>query len=413
MKKAYYIPLLLLFVQTVFGQKAQTLETDTFLYNFYSGLLKFNFIVDSNENIIKTGIYTFDSKMNQAIKNNQVYLEKLNVSGQFSDNKKDKTWSYHINKYFVNINDVQGSWKYTLNYNLDGEHLSYRFNFNKGVPTGLWTLKSTEIKNGILQKEKTYASLSYQNGLLSNNFNLDYSIPEHGSSFVRGSVNTEGFVDGDLLLEYVKNGQTISETRKYKNGFLISIEKKNKNTDSVLVFIQYDDVLEKLAELETNLESLNYTISTRGFGIEFDNGYQRYTPKIKEQQDGNFLLFQLFHLFDMCFIEDTVCYDKPDVNFTRRFKFIYPESDDSMQVVLRERIDHHTKKLNEFVDNPKYIINKQKSDSLSYFYAYLKHSLSKINIIDDVVTKVEDGYFDFLYRPNYYRNGVPELNEVR
>jgi hypothetical protein len=405
----YFIPVFLI-AGTAFAQKIQTFEDDSYNFNEFNGTLRFNYYLDSDSNKIKKGNYSFNSEFIKQVVEEGLNLSKISLSGNFHDNKKDKSWTYNEFNYKVNINDIQGTWRQSLSYDLNGIVNTFSLIFNQGLPSGQWSAKSTPVKNGIQQKEKNNAFVNFQNGIFAGNFYYDGEINNNGFVKISGKLNNDGFADGEIKLEYTQGELSLIEKRIYENGFLLSVVILDASNDSIITELRYTDIKDRLDELAANGKELNYTISERGFGINFDNGYSALDPRNFVQNTGNNYLFEMFHLFDKCFIEDTVCFILPQINFTRRFRYIYPATDDSMVIVLKENLDRHITKLNEFVENPKYIINKQKSDSLSHYFAFIQHSLDKAEIINKVVTKVETGFFDFLYRPNYYKNGVEGLN---
>lgn len=397
-------------ISSVLGQKSQVFEEDSYVFKEFTGNLKYSYIQKNDSIAVNNGAYSFNSNIKKTLSESILNISKIELSGAFHEDKKDKNWTYREYNYDVEINDIAGTWKQSLNYELNGSIHTYNLTFNKGVPSGQWSSKTTNIRNGIQQKESTNASVNFLNGTHTGNFFYNGMASDNENLKISGTLNTEGFADGEITIEYSENEQRIIETRMYNNGFLLSLTGKIAANDSVIYEEVFHDVKERLENLSKNGSILNYTISEKGFGFFFDNGYNAGDSRNFLQTKGNDYLFEFFHLFDKCFVDDAECFVLPRINFTRRFKYLYPETDDSMIVVLKEKVDNHLEKLNDFVENPKYIINRQKSDSLSYLYAYIQHSLKKVELVSDVVSKVESGFFDFLYRPNYYKNGVEGLN---
>jgi hypothetical protein len=218
------------------------------------------------------------------------------------------------------------------------------------------------------------------------------------------------FFDGKLILRYFDDDEEVTETREYDNGFLISLKIQHpKNSKSIDII--YDDVLVRLKQVIRN-NNLDYKISSKGFGVEFNNGYQEQNIKLATQERGNKVLHQLFTSFDSFLKTDTIGLIKNTVPLTRRFQFVYPKEEDSLVAVLKNKANLYKTEIKNYVEDPKYILNKKKSDTLSYHYEFLKQALEKLDIVIEVTKKIENHYFDFLYRDYYYKDGVIGLNKV-
>ena len=201
----------------------------------------------------------------------------------------------------------------------------------------------------------------------------------------------------------------IKELRLYQNGFLLELEKINLTKNEPIIKLTYTDVLNQLNQLADNDTNLNIKISDNYFGVKFNLGYQQNDVRVYEQSFGNQLLLNQILIFDSI---NSFSEQKTILKLTRRFQFIYDSLDDSLAKKLMNDIANFNTELTYFLNKPNLILRKNNSDTLYHQYEILKHINKKLQIIDDVVTKITTGYFDFRYRDKYYELGVPELNTI-
>lgn len=357
---------------------------------------------------IRHGRYFFNSELLKGTEGENIKLKKLVINGTYEHGKQDKQWVFAKRNAWVQINDLIWADGLSMDYALKGYENTMRMHFDKGIPQGKWEERRRLFEDRKYYPEKHYAHIHFTNGLATGEFYFEDSV-KNTYVTIKGNLDKNGFFDNEVELSYKVDSDEVVEKRQYSKGFLLKIEVINKANDSLVHAIEYDDVTEKLNALNGKSENGSFRISEKGFGVTFDNGYQISDLKWSGQMKGNRYLFMLFHRFDsMMFLIDPDI--KPVLNLTRRFQYIYPATDDSMLMVLKPLIRKRSKEYHEFLEKPKYILGKQKSDSLSYAYAFIKHASEKVNIIEEVIEKVDSGYFDFLFRPNYYKNGVSGLN---
>ncbi len=357
---------------------------------------------------IKHGKYSFDSEL--LIDYEKGTVANLHISGTYVDGRKNNVWTYEEGQYRFNVKTLNRT-NLTLNTALDGMEYKHTMRLSNGIPEGRWQIAQTDITGSRRSTASRNTTIQFKNGMATGNFNFHYVFDENEFK-ATGRLNEAGFLTGTLKFEYDYNGNHYEEERTYKDGFLSKLRITNKNSNEKIYDIEYHEVISRLNALDNN-STLNYKISEKGFGIEFNNGYQLFEPKLLAQKIGNGYFNKALKIFDKYLLNngsENNSVDSPVYNFTRRFQFIYPETDDSMLVVIKAKSDTLRETYREYLTKPKFLINKLRSDSLMYSFAFIEKAKEKIEIIYEVIEKIESGFFDFQYRPNFYRNGIEGLN---
>jgi hypothetical protein len=382
------------------------IEKDTVLVGIYTGKVKYNI----DEKNLRQGKFEFNSDLIQVIEENSISFKELFVNGEFLNEKKIGLWTYKSNNYHVNNNGLRKSWDIRFNHQIDGFENKYLLNFDQGMPSGKWEIKTKTIVKGQYKSEKSVAVMNFKDSYLTGDFSSDFETTEYGTIKLKGKTNADGFLDGKLTLEYIYDGKNIKETRNYENGFLTNVEKINTKTNETIDSRVYEDVVKKLDLIKKNGTNYNFKISDKSFGIEFNNGYKTSSKRLTIQEKGNEVLSYFFTVFnEYIIISDST--QKPNLKLTRRFQFVYPSTDDSLADILKPKIESLHSKLKNYLESPKYILRKESSDSLAFAYAYVNHAIKKVETARNVLDKIELDYFDFLNRNNYYANGVDGLNK--
>jgi len=191
----------------------------------------------------------------------------------------------------------------------------------------------------------------------------------------------------------------------------VKIQVIDKDSNQMLYDIALDDVDNKVTQLRNNEKDLDFEEGDKSFGLLFNNGYSNDNERIKSQLIGNEILETVFKRYSdkesiIGIVNGAV---SPIINFTKRFKFIYPEKENLILDVLKTKVENSINIYDSLLNNNKFVLNKQKTDSLSFSYAYLEQTNKKLNILDTIILKLTDGSFDYFNRKNYFKQGVPEL----
>ncbi|WP_194774485.1 hypothetical protein [Pararhodonellum marinum] len=392
----------------VLGQATEVYQGSTVYLGKYIGDEHYEFVFDDTVKI-KNGFYTFESRLITEAFTGEI--NQLSVDGRFRNGKFDGVWDYKLLELQLEIEKLNLLRNVTLSYEINGFESSTKFNFNEGLANGLWFVENRKIESNRRLNEQRECFLSFDQGLAVGNFGFDSFS---GTGKVTGDLNEEGFLEGQITFEYIEDGHAIKEIREYSDGFLLKIIKYSQEDNVLLEELIYDDVMDQLEKKNGKFEGIDFTISEEGFGILFQNGYNEEDPKLTTQKNGNSILFDLISRFERYSDRTDTLESKPPIyNFTRRFKFVYPETDDSLTNVLQPVLNSMVEEYNDFLSNPRIILNRQRIDSLDYIFGFIDQSRRNVDRLIDVVDLMKEGYFDFLYRPNYFPNGIPGLNRQR
>lgn len=407
-------PILLLLVVlpalNALSQKNQNYTGDTVKFERFHGEERYQYFTNEELLPVKNGKYTFASRLLLNIDSNQLYPEKLRINGNYKSGKRHGNFHYAFGRYEFLLNGIEDGQSLVADYDLNGYKREYHMNYSEGVPEGRWRVVKTRARNGRFQSPHQEVGMRFFKGTIIDNFQAE--MHRNGSPVkITGSVNTAGFFHGNLSLEYHQDGLPITEQRIYEAGYLLQILKRSAETGDTISFVSYGDVQNKLEECraDSNNKTQDFEISDEGFGVHFDNGYSPSSIKVKSQEYGNEQLEELFHVFDDFHDSGNFEVEKPVFNLTARFKYVYPEKDDSLSLELFPVVKAKQEELKAFLNSPQFIIAKERSDSMALAYAFVQKSAQKTAEILDVVQKVKTGYFDFLNRNLYYKHGVPEL----
>ncbi|MFN6944369.1 MAG: hypothetical protein ACK4ND_05440, partial [Cytophagaceae bacterium] len=387
------------------AQQHKVITADTLIGGFIG---KEKYYVQAVNDTIKDGNYSFSSLLLKNIENDAIRLRELNISGKYHSDQSQGAWKYQFFMYSLDELSIKRGYNVATSYNLTGVEDEYLINYKNGNFDGRAQLSRKELKNGRYLSNNQIAIANYTNDTLMGGFYF-----ESEGKTIKGKTNNEGFFDGIIELKYTKNEHEVLEIRNYNNGFLVELEKKDLRSGETFLKIIYEDVIAQLQKLSSIGETLNYKISEDGFGVKFNLGYPLNNRKVSEQAYGNELLESSFHTFDSIHnIRSGSKHPKSITKLTRRFQYVYPDDVDSLTQILLADVKNFKNEVDVFIKKPNVILRKNNSDTLYRDYKIIEHIYSKIEIIDQVLDKITNGYFDFRYRNIYYKNGIEGLNIV-
>lgn len=386
--------------------QAQTRVSDTISFGIYSGIEKFNFIRKDTIQL-RNGNYVFASELIPLIENNTILLKGLLINGNYLQNKKNGAWNYKYNSSLLEDLSISRSWNATLQHKLNGIEDEFKISYTKGDFNGSSTYSQRNITNGRFGNPSVLAKIKFVNDTIIGAFEI--SINEIK---IKGKTDKNGFLDDILFLKYSIEGASIIETRKYQNGFLLEIEKRNGTSGELLVKIIYEDAIRMLSQIENQAGNLDFKVSDKFFGLKFNIGYQQSDNRIIEQVNGNMLIEKHIHLFDSIHNLNSVEASKYSVlKFTNRFKYLYDVYEDSLVARFSNKNNILNEKINETLNRPNVVLRKNNSETLFQQYQTLKHIKSKSDTLQQVFDKITSGYFNFRSRNKYFSNGILGLNE--
>lgn len=402
--KIYFISILsILAISTI---QAQTRVSDTISFGNYSGIEKFNFIRKDTIQL-RNGNYVFASELIPLIENDTIVLKELLINGDYLQNRKNGAWHYKYNSYFLDDLSIKRSWNATLQHKLNGIEDEFKISYTKGDFNGSSTYSQRNITNGRFGNPSVLAKIKFVHDTIIGAFEISIDGIE-----IKGKTDKNGFLDDILFLKYSIEGASIIETRKYQNGFLLEIEKRNATSNEQLVKITYEDVIRMLSQLENQVENLDFKVSDKFFGLKFNIGYQQNDKRVTEQHQGNNILEKYLHLFDSIYNIHSVENKKYSIlKFTSRFKYLYDVEEDSLLARFSNENSILNEKINETLNRPNVVLRKNNSNTLFQQYQFLKYLKSKSDTLQQVFDKISSGYFNYRSRDKYFSNGIPGLNE--
>lgn len=383
----------------ILGVEAQVLEADTTYFN-RNGKMSYQLNQDGK----LQGAFVFES----ILLLDQWKKDGFYIQGFFSNGKRDRLWTWTKQEFEVTPEKFTIEKVVKSNQVINGKELMLTGSYREGKPNGNWTLEKTSVENNIILKEPL-AVMKITNGILTDQFSFKNSNAD-GDIEIKGQLNKDGFLEGRLLMSYTRSSLRYIETRTYENGFLRKVEIRDVVSNSIVNSVSYKDVDTKLSELK-NLKDTSFKISENGFGIEFNVGYDSSNPKLSIQQYGN-QLFNEFVQLIQSFEQENEESESIQFNLTRRFKLVYPEKDLQLLDKLSAKNSELIALTSEFLNNPRLILNKSKSRKLTESFHLLEMAHQKLQIIDTVVQKSNEGYFDFISRDLFYKEGLPGLTDV-
>ena len=314
-----------------------------------------------------------------------------------------------MGEYSVNYKDIQDL---RLISSLNGLERRIICRYNLGVPEGEWEIFRNSIVDGRRQGQAISSKANFKDGIITGPFSFD---DRDGDNFISitGNFNSEGFFHKEWTFSYSYEGKIYKEYREYLQGFLVKLIIQDGVSNSTLYSIDYIDVNDKINQLQKNESNLPFEEGTKSFGLLFDNGYDPNSDYIKAQLIGNEILEHVFKRYSdkQSLIGLTPGSESPQMKFTKRFKFIYPEYETPILAQLKLRNSALTFTLDSILSINKFGLNKQRTDSLSLAYALFKLSTKKLELLDSTIITLQNGTFDYINRTTFFEKGIPTLSQ--
>lgn len=399
MKKIVFLLVLCLNI-TLFAQKPQVIATDTAFFGLIGS--QKSTIVNNK----KQGKYVFESKVKKSFDIDTLTFSILNIDGDFNSNLMNGLWKINFKQFYLDDFYIRGDKVLNVSHNVNGVDKILLLRFTSGKLNGTSELINRKIVNKNVISPKTALLLNFKQDTLVGSFAINSD-----GVVVKGQTNSAGFFDKNIEFIYQKDGLEIKEKRLYDNGFLLELEKINLKTNEIITKIFYQDISNKLNAIKNKLQTENISISNKYFGVEFNSSYHSNDPKLLEQADANKLFEK--HLMIIDSLNPINRGDhKIVLKLTRRFYLNYDEDDNNDKQILVSEVKNFKEVLEAFINKPSFILRKKSSDTLNNQHILLSHIKTKVDIIDDVVSKINGGFFEFINRNSFYKNGINGLNQV-
>lgn len=407
MKARYWIVIPLLFFNLIAAaQQRRVLEIDTAWLGIYQGKQRFQ-VIETDGRTIKHGFFVFESGLLAPEGSDRI--QKFELKGNYREGLPQGQWESSRTETSLELRSVKGETNLQLDYSLDGLERIGRFNFKNGVPHGDWQIEVNRIERNKKSPTGSSSQFRFQEGIASGAFSFkSYSKPV----VLRGILDAKGFLDGELFLEYeTESNIVVQEIRRYAGGFLLEISKTRKDDTAPYLVLEFEDVKQKLQEIQDGSNEGRFTISDKGFGTTFQNGYESQDPHLLHQVEGNLLLDDLIDRYKEMANKVPSKVSGPDFPMTRRFKFYYADLEDNVLALAAARLRVMRATYNDFLSDPRFLLQRDRVDSLPFVFGFLEHALGKIDTLLEVNALIEDGFFDHLYRDMYFRNGISGLEK--
>jgi hypothetical protein len=396
----------LLMVQNAFAQLSY--NGPFTLKNNFSGKAAYGYKKVKNDSMLMHGLFNFSSNIYQIDTSNSVV--QVNIKGNYLDGFKNGIWNYEQNEYKVGISRINNL---KVDAYLDGVQKNLLATYKSGTPHGRWIYTSNTIAKSKKVGTGERLEAQFKSGYAVDDFS--YSKVYKGSDVsIVGRFDESGRMHGKWKLQYHENQSHIVEERIYQEGFLIQLSKRDKDSDSLLLDLFFDDVKVKLSAIEQYQDQQIFKKGDSLFSVLFNDGYRRNDLKITAQIQGNMVLEEVFSSISdvKLSIFGVPGFDHPKIGYTRRFQYVYPASEN----VLLEQIDsialNGLELCDSLLNSTTLKINKQKNDTLAFLYKFLELAQQKFFIINEEVLKLKSTRFDYENRSNYYANGVLGLVSI-
>ncbi|MGY6559288.1 MAG: hypothetical protein ACXIT9_08400 [Nitritalea sp.] len=331
-------------------------------------------------------------------------VEKVEVVGNFSSDKKTGNWSYFTGVYALDLKDI--SRRLTIDYTIAGEGKELKGTFKDGLAEGKWSYSRFQQQSQANPKVLELVESSVQEGMFVSDFK--YSDSDQQTS-IRGKFNRDHFFDGKWELIFRSDSTLFFEERWYKNGFLLRIRTTDKEADIVLLDTEYKGIQEKMETLKDG--TLDLQIAEEGFGIPFDDGFNNLGPRGIAQQKGNRFLLEVFAKLELSqFLEESVIdqenFSSPSFRGTRRFIYTLSTADQELLEDTYKLNQQVISDIEKFYNNTTLALNKQRSDTLATAYAFLENSLERLTGIDAELQGILEGNFRNRSINTFYEKGL-------
>lgn len=333
-------------------------------------------------------------------------VRQLVISGTYRNGNKSGDWNYETSNFNVDYKRITGTSVETI---VDGTIHKLRARYKDGMADGRWTLTLQRVRSNKPMLPLSTASMTFSEGNPTGKFFFNDTASDTPLD-IDGAFDKDGYFDGQWKMVYSINDVVYQEEREYYSGFLISLLLKEKNSNDTLFAVSFTDVKFKLDRIAHKNENA-IGFGDRKFGILFNDGYTENDTRLLAQANGNAVLQQVLNYFvDSSGIYFTMPgFARPQTGYTRRFQYIYPAKEDELIEILYPMLNTMEQQYDSLLNLPVLRLNQQRYDTLAYYSALLQLGMDKISIVRAMLAEVESGKFDYEFRDNFYRHGVPGL----
>ncbi|MFD2200745.1 hypothetical protein [Shivajiella indica] len=401
-----HLLLLILFVISPLILFSQEVYKGNYQFNGLSGSGNFEFVKGEGNTIIKQGEFRFLRKERDP--QDKTVLYKTEIFGLYEEDKKSGIWEYQDEKHEVTLNDIDA---FKLIYDINSQQIKLKANYKSGVPDGRWVFEENEFREGKLFKKAEAEDFLFRNGDIQGKFQYKTFVGDK-THFIRGELNKEGFMNGEWTFVYQKDGKLVSEVRNYENGFLLGVIKRDLVSDELLEEVVFFQTIKKLKLLNSN-ENKGFRESDEKFGILFNDGFLSGSEHFRVQEDGNKFITE--------FLTNVLRYDDQYVSqngelvdyplHTKKFVFELSRSQQRIVEDLPSKFDKLQTTIRDYSERNALNLNKQKSDTLSFAYAFFQFQVKKLDEFTEIINLLRTKEIQYYDIQNLIEEGLPFLTE--
>lgn len=361
MKSFYFTAFLLLSTTLVSAQKKERFEGE-YQWNQLRGRAEFDYILVENDSMVLDGDFIFTTQSDPESR----FFEKNEVNGIYQKNLKTGRWSYSNDDFQILIRDVTNL---KLDADLVGTRINLSASYKYGIPDGKWSYEEISL-NGEQQEVRTSTDeLLFKDGELSEKLEIRF-IDQNQSQFIRGKLLENGVMDGEWTFVYSENNQLVNEVRNYKNGFLLSIIKRELRSDKLLDEVIFYETIDQLKALDTGT-STRFRIADKTFGLVHSNGFLSSSANYKAQQGGNSFLRDFFEKllkYEAGYWTDKDKLIKYPIH-TRSMVYEFSRNQQRSIEILPSFFEEVKNKANKYLKDDSFELNQYSSDSMARSFA--------------------------------------------
>lgn len=385
---------------------AQQVYKGEYSFNGIKGEGVIEFVEGEDKGMIKQGEFKFLRK--ERDREDKTRFLNTEVKGIYDQDKKSGLWEYIDERHHVLLNDVED---FKLMYDINSQQIKLKANYKEGLPDGIWTFEENEYKGGKLSRKSQAEDFRFRNGDIQGRFQYKSFVGDK-THFIRGELTRNGDMNGEWTFVYEENGSLISEVRNYENGFLLGIVKRDLESDKVLEEVVFYQTIKKLKQVNAQ-ENKGFRISEEKFGILFNDGFLSGSEQFKIQNAGNQFITE--------FLTNVLRYDEQFVNekgelidypiHTKKFVFELSRTEQRIVEELPGKFDRIRATVKDYTERNSLRLNRQKSDSLSFAYAYLQYQLNKLDQFSEIMDLFRTKDIQYYDLENLVEEGIPFLTE--
>ncbi|WP_162417582.1 hypothetical protein [Cyclobacterium roseum] len=402
--KGFLFLLFLFHVGIGFAQVKSVYE-GTYTFHGKEGTATFEFL-EEEEEMVMDGFFRFDYLEKDSA--DQTILHKFQVTGEHVRNERNGTWIFDREIHRISLEDVVN---FEIVSRLKSENIHVEAMYSEGVKTGTWTFKQNDYVDGELNPKAEATGIVFSEGKIVEDF--DYRNFEGDfTQLIRGEINSNGYMDGEWSLVYLKDSVLVSEVRNYENGFLLGVKQRNLQTGAAIQEVIFYETIEKLQNLESESQK-RYKISSADFGLTYNDGFQSESPQLQIQKPGN--------RFVNDFLSKLLQYDEssPDAGnvghyplLTKRFEYTLYDDLEELLGSLEDKYALFRDTVENYSEMNALALNKDKSDSLAFTHAYFRSRTKKLDQMKELMELIRTGDIRYVDLNNYTQAGVPFLSPL-